>query len=127
MIAWLNSLWLIIAISMAFFSCACLAISQPNHFRSVTGGSLSVPQKRQLRWVGWTLLFLSLAACILRDGVSFAVLLWPLLFAVSSFAVAMLLAYKPDWLKGLSNRITRFIVVLRSFFTYCACYSICLA
>ena len=100
MIAWLNSVWFIIAISTAFFSCAYLAISQPNHFRSATSSSLSPPLKKRLRWIGWTLLFLSLAACILRDGVSFAALLWPLLFAVSSFAVAMLLAYKPDWLRG---------------------------
>ncbi|MEM8776635.1 MAG: DUF3325 domain-containing protein [Pseudomonadota bacterium] len=80
----------------ALMACAFLALSQPRHWRAITGANHA---PKSLRLAGWGSAALSLVFCILRDGGSFAALLWPLLLASGALTIAMALTYRPAWLK----------------------------
>ena len=104
---WIDIAWLVFASLFAFLGCALLAISQDRNWRTVMGGSPRPTTAQIARWTGWVFVFSALVACVMRDGGSFAALLWPLLLALAAFAVAMILAYEPRLLKfiGRSARV----------------------
>lgn len=90
---------LLFAAAFAFLGCASLALSQSRNWRAVTGATLLTSTQRTVRLTGWVLLIAALALCIARDGVGFAALTWPLLFAAGAFVVAMILSFRPRLLK----------------------------
>ncbi|MEL7028314.1 MAG: DUF3325 domain-containing protein, partial [Pseudomonadota bacterium] len=90
-----------------------LALSQPRHWRAVMPGPAPDKPKRVLRIAGWVSLFASLIFCILRDGGSFAAILWPLILGAAALAVAMALTYRPSVLKPL-GMITNLLIWRRN-------------
>ena len=96
--------WFGLSILSAFWGCVFLALSQHRHLRAVLGERQA---KRITRPLGWLLVLSSLLFCILRDGVNFAALTWPLSMALASFLVAMVLAYKPGWLSPVAVKAER--------------------
>ena len=93
-------LLLTLAAICALGGCAFLALSQGRNWRTVMGKGQASGLTRPL---GWTLIGVSLVPCIIRDGASFAALLWPLLLAAASVTVALLLAYAPSGLKPIAS------------------------
>ncbi|MEM7687533.1 MAG: DUF3325 family protein [Pseudomonadota bacterium] len=91
---------LVIAYSLCTIGCALLALSQSHHFRKVLDDRSAKPPK--LARFGCALVLLSLIPCILRDGGSFAALLWPLVFASGALTIGMALAFMPYWLRPLA-------------------------
>ena len=87
---------LVLAFTLCLLGCVLLALSQPHHWRAVLNDRKADPPK--VAWLGWLLVVAALIPCILRDGGSFAALLWPLILAVCAFSTAMTLTYRPSWL-----------------------------
>lgn len=79
---------------------ALLALSQDRNWRTVGLAQARAPYGRGL---GWAFLTASLVPVLLRDGLSFAALLWPMLIAASAIGVAMILAYRPALLRPLAR------------------------
>lgn len=94
---------LAIAYSLCTIGCALLALSQSHHFRNVLDDRSAKPPK--LARFGWALVLLSLIPCVLRDGGSFAALLWPLVFAASAMTIGMTLAFRPRWLRPIASHL----------------------
>ena len=92
---------LILAFMCSLVGCAYLAISQDRNFRLVQDDANRRAPSRKLRPLGFVLLFLALCGCLLRDGVSFAALLWPLMLGISAVVVAQILSFRPAFLKPL--------------------------
>ena len=94
----------VLLIAAAFITLAgsvLLALSQPRHWQAVMGRE---PRPaRGPRPAGWLLLGLSLTLTILRDGVSFGILLWPLLIGLGALTTAMLLTWAPWALRPLAS------------------------
>lgn len=100
------SLGLLAAAALATsLGCACLALSQDRHWKTVT----AAPRRPALplRLAGFALLGSSLAACIARDGGGFAALMWPLLFAAGALATAALLTWRPAALRPVARVFAR--------------------
>lgn len=97
-----------IAGMLALLGCIALALSLKGNWRLVTGASISPPCKKTARRAGWLLLSLALLACIISDGIGFAALIWPLLFAVASGIVAMTLSFQPNVLKVAARICQKF-------------------
>lgn len=83
--------------------CISLALSLDRNWKNVTGETLVKPVKKSSRRMGWILLSLALSACIARDGVGFAALMWPLLITIMSFIVAMTLSFWPELLRSITR------------------------
>jgi hypothetical protein len=88
----------------AAFLAACaggiaLALCQARNWRAVTGERDLGAIARLARVIGWCLVFASLAFCVVRDGWSFAALLWPLLLGAAAAFIALTLAFRPQWMK----------------------------
>ncbi|MEO0462880.1 MAG: DUF3325 family protein [Pseudomonadota bacterium] len=96
---------LAVAYSLCVLGCTLLALSQARHWQAIVKDRKSKPPR--IAGLGWGLVLLSLLPCLLRDGSSFAALLWPLVFAASAMSVAMLLAFRPYSLKPLAAFISR--------------------
>lgn len=92
---------MILALVSSFGGCALLALSQARHWRTVTQSVAAPP--RVLRKGGWGLLLASLVICIVRDGLSFAALLWPMLATAGALGVAALLTWRPQALAMLAR------------------------
>lgn len=88
------------AFSICAGGMAFLALSQPRNWRTV---GVASPVWPHLRRAGWGLVLLSLAMTILREGPSFAALVWPMLCAAAAMLVGFTLAYRPQWLKPMAT------------------------
>lgn len=96
------SMILVIAAWIAGFGgCLALALSQQRHWKAATRSSTRPP--RWFRLSGWGLIAASLGLLIVRDGVSFAVLFWPLLVGAAALVTAGLLSWNPTLLNPLAN------------------------
>lgn len=95
-----DTIWLVLAGLSAWLGCAWLALGQKKNWRTVTGGNTP---PRACVGLGWMFVLATLISCVMRDGVSFAAILWPLIFATAAFLVAMTLAYRTQWLKPLAS------------------------
>ncbi|MEM1143333.1 MAG: DUF3325 family protein [Pseudomonadota bacterium] len=91
---------LICASGLCLSGCLLLALSQRRNWRVVLSDRAASPPN--VASAGWLLVFLALVPCTVRDGGSFAALVWPLLFASAALATAMTLAYRPTWLKPVA-------------------------
>lgn len=92
----MNTLWLCLAALAAFLGFALLAISQKQHRRTIEGGKSLAHARTKCLVVGWAMNLMSLSFCIVRDGISFAALLWPLISAAAALLVAAGLACRPS-------------------------------
>lgn len=82
---------------------AWLALAMGSHWTRVRADVLLAPARaRRLRGLGIVALAASLALCLGADHASMAVLVWVMNLAASALAVAMLLAWRPRWLRGLA-------------------------
>lgn len=90
------ALLLIIAATCALIGCSLLALSLKRNWRLVSNSQISVRALKTVRLCGWAALCFSLIACVVKDGAGFAALSFPLLFALGSFLVAMMLSYRPS-------------------------------
>ncbi len=105
-LAW-QSLLLALALGSAALGFALLALALPRHWEDSTGERVdAVPARRAMRGAGASLLVLSLAACLLRDGASFGALLWVLILFGAAAGVALVLAWVPQWLLPLARRVS---------------------
>jgi len=85
--------------ALAFSGFALLASSQKKHWQRITGRKGMPPSPRARRLFGGLFYLAALACALLRDGPSFGSILWVLTLSVSAFAVAMVLAGRPAWLR----------------------------
>lgn len=96
--------WIVLVFAASFGGFAFLALSQKRHWRTVLRGEApEAGQVRILRAAGSLGLAISLFAAVLRDGLSFGILLWVLGMSVTAFCVALTLTWRPGWLKPLTR------------------------
>ena len=96
-------LLLLASLGFAAAGLACLALSQAKPWVIVAGRDSAAPRVRPLRRLGWLCLGASAVLTLLRDGVSFGLLLWPLVLFAAAGTIAMVLTYRPLWLSGLAR------------------------
>jgi hypothetical protein len=91
---------LLLAAGLASYSgFACLALAMPRHWTQASGQRVDVvPRRRWLRPCGFLMLGVAYALCVYRDGPSFGSLLWAVLISAAAIAVALTLAWRPQWL-----------------------------
>jgi len=93
---------LLLATLCSFLGLALLALSMERHWRQLCATRpLTSASARLLRIAGIVALISSLALCLAVDHASMASLVWVMTLAVSAFALAMLLAWRPGWLSPL--------------------------
>lgn len=83
---------------------ACLALAQNKHWNT-----LNIYSSRQA-WVapiGWGSLALSLLLAWASQGATFGSLIWLLLLPPSGYALAFILAWRPQWLRPLARLLSR--------------------
>jgi hypothetical protein len=93
----MSTLLFIAALLSALGGCIALALSQQRHWEAVMGRAAR-PQG-WLRTAGWSLIAASLAFVVARDGFSFGLLFWPMLFGLGGLLTAMILLWKPPFLR----------------------------
>lgn len=91
---------LIMATSFCGIGMVYLALSQRRNWNVF--GSYRI-KRTQTQTVGSVFLLASLATSAVRDGVSFAALIWPMLVAVQALTVGMIMAFKPRWLRPFAK------------------------
>ena len=88
---------------LIFLACTLMALRQKKHWQTVTSTPHHSQISQRLNITAWILCSLSFALCVAAEGLSFAVLLWPLLFALASLSTALMIAFKPDWLLPIAH------------------------
>jgi len=91
---WLS---LALAVGSGFLGMAWLALSLNVHWQQVRARAL--PPVKTLRALAAVALSVSLLLCLWADHPSIAVLVWVMAISGSALSVAMLLAWRPRWLK----------------------------
>lgn len=101
----MSVLLLLGAMLTATLGCVLLALSQSRHWHSVTGqpGGPTKP----LRRTGWTVLAGTFALALLRDGVSFAMLSWPLYLGLGALITSAALTWRSEVLRPLAKLTSR--------------------
>jgi len=98
--------WLILATLLMFLSMGWFALSLSAHQKQVNQSAIGHSQKPKsahFKWVGWIALLLSGICCLQADHPSMAVLVWLMLIACSAFSIAMILSFRPWWLRPLMS------------------------
>jgi TonB family protein len=98
----LEAAYLLLAALASVLGCACLALALPRHWREVADVAMPAGRATSLRAAGFSLLFAGVACAWLRDGPSFGSALAALVLAVSAWAVAFTLSWRPRWLRPLT-------------------------
>ncbi|MCX7069718.1 MAG: DUF3325 domain-containing protein [Gammaproteobacteria bacterium] len=99
-----DGLLLLAALAAAYAGFALLALSQSRHWQQVLPGhGQQPPHRRARRWLASLALALSLATCVVRDGVVFGVVLWLLQLSVAAPLLAFTLSWRPLWLQRLAR------------------------
>ena len=83
---------------------ACLALAQDKHWKTQ-----NIHSRRQA-WVapiGWGSLALSLLLAWVSQGATFGSLIWLLLLPPCGYALALILAWRPQWLRPLARLLSR--------------------
>ena len=81
---------------------ALLALSQERHWEAVfTSDIPRHHQKRTWHVPGFALIALGLLACIVGEGIGFGSVLWTILISLDAAAIALILAWKPHWLRPI--------------------------
>jgi len=98
--------WLMLATLLMFLSMGWFALSLSAHQKQVNQSAMGHSQGRKpsnFKWVGLSALLLSGICCLQADHPSMAILVWLMLIACSAFSVAMILSFRPWWLKPLMS------------------------
>lgn len=91
---------LLAATASAWLGMAWLALAMEVHWEQVQGMAPTSPGRaRALRIAGSLALVVSLGLCLKADHASMAFLVWIMVLAFAVFTVAMLLAWRPGWLR----------------------------
>ena len=98
-----ESAWLLVVAALCALSgMARLALAMPVHWQQVHGAAApDARASRRLRIGGGSALLAALLLCLAADHVSMAALVWVMLVSASALCVAVLLAYRPRWLRWL--------------------------
>lgn len=92
------------AVVSTWVGMALLAMSQPRHWQAVTGRCAA--PARWMLGVAWLMLICSLLLTLQAQGPAFGVLLWPMFLGLAASAVALMLAWRPDWLRWVARIAT---------------------
>ncbi|MEM9107424.1 MAG: DUF3325 domain-containing protein [Pseudomonadota bacterium] len=88
---------------------AALALNHQKHWTVVMHGSSCPPQTvRTLRAIAWVMLTLSFILTLMRDGIAFGLILWPMVAFVVGLMVSLSIAYKPQFLRRFAGDVTYF-------------------
>lgn len=80
-----------------------LALAMDSHWRQVRGGDGLTPGGRRLiRRAGGAAFLISLVLCNLSDHATIAALVWVMALTAGALAVAVVLTWRPAWLRPLS-------------------------
>ncbi|MGC4097111.1 MAG: DUF3325 domain-containing protein [Nitrospira sp.] len=94
-------------IVLLFTGWLLLALSQPRHWRALCG---TAPRVRAMilgqRFLGGSLLAISLPLALWRDGSGFGSLLWGTLLSFAAYTVTWLLSRRPGWLRSLAQLLS---------------------
>jgi hypothetical protein len=91
-------------VALHLLGLACLGLAQDKHWRAV-----KIRSQRQ-SWVtpmGWGCLALSLLLAWAYQGAAFGSLIWLLLLPPSGYSLALMLAWRPQWLRPLGRLLSR--------------------
>ncbi|MFT6437650.1 MAG: hypothetical protein ACJAVI_005726 [Candidatus Azotimanducaceae bacterium] len=86
---------------LPLLSCMCLAVSQKKYAKEVFGRGAQFPEPLICRQWAWAFLVLSLLVVLQSDQLDFVIILWPMLFGVDALIVALVIAFRPRWLRIL--------------------------
>jgi uncharacterized membrane protein YfcA len=100
----IEAAFLAIAVVFSVLGMGWMALANPVHWQQVFPGQKKQPDTRWLRSFGWIALVMSAVSCLLADHPSMAVLVWVMLLALAAISVAMMLGYRPAWLRVLWPR-----------------------
>jgi hypothetical protein len=95
----MNALWLTLAVLTCFTGFAWLALAMEVHWRQVRNTPPQARPVRTLRVLGAVALAVSLAACLQADHPGMAALVWVMLLAAGAKTVALMLTWRPHWLR----------------------------
>lgn len=96
------ALWHGLTLAACTLGMAWLALGMAVHWQQVRGALPAPPRLRRLRLQGWLALAAGLGCALAADHPGMAMLVWPLALAAAAFIVAMLLAFRPHWLRSLA-------------------------
>lgn len=92
----------VLAFLLAVIGLAWFAFAMERHWRQVFDGvPLAATTSRRLRLAGGSALLGSLVVCLARDHASMASLVFVMFLATAAALVALLLAWRPHWLRPL--------------------------
>ena len=95
---------LILAGACCWLGMALLALSHPRNWRTVgLGGEIESYARR----LGRGLVVMSLGLTWMRDGLNFAILIWPMFIAAAALSIALLLAHRPRFLRRVAKPLQR--------------------
>ncbi|MDX8354814.1 DUF3325 domain-containing protein [Cognatiyoonia sp. IB215182] len=107
-----QAMLLIVLLWSLWIGFAAFALSQVKHWQAIMGRrDLPAVTARAARWLGWTLLSLSVVVALLRDGWGFGLLLWPMAAFFVALAVSFTVAYAPQMLARLGQTIYSLTVI----------------
>lgn len=97
-----EALWHGLTLAACIFGMAWLALSMTVHWQQACSALPAATRLRRLRLQGWLALAVGLGCALAADHPGMAMLVWPLALAVAAFTVALLLAFRPHWLRPLA-------------------------
>ncbi|MEM9623011.1 MAG: DUF3325 family protein [Pseudomonadota bacterium] len=97
----LPGLLLLSTLVLSVLGCACLALSQQHHWRSVMGQQITANISKRARIVGCCCVFAALLISFFRGGFGFAVAMWPLSLALGVVLVALALGMRRNILRRI--------------------------
>lgn len=97
-----EALLLLAALLACTAGMAWLALAMETHWAQVRDGVAGRGQVIRLRVLGASALAGGLALCLAADHPSMAALVWVMALAGAALAVAMVLTWRPRWLRALA-------------------------
>ncbi len=94
--------WLAVAALAGFFGLCWISLSMLNHWAQVFPLDKRKPHPARLRSLGALMVLISVISCFRADHPSMAILVWVTMMPVASLAVALLLSYRPAFLRFLA-------------------------
>lgn len=91
------ALLLLCGLYLAFW---LLAHAMPRHSKQIWQRALSESQARHYQRAGFLLLTITLPISCIWQGIANGILCWLGLSTVAALCIALLLSYRPQWLRG---------------------------
>jgi hypothetical protein len=101
--AMLEAACMLLAAALLATGFALLAWSQERHCETLFGSAADLHPRRvrRLRALGAASIAAALPVCIGAEGAGFGSLLWVVLMGACAMAIALLLTWRPQWLRAL--------------------------